>query len=109
MRYAVVIESGPENFSAYVPDLPGCIATARRWTRSSPTFVEPPSSISRACAPTVCRYRNRLLAANTLKPLRNLEPRTDPRLNSQWFSAPAPFAPPVALWERQPNHIRYSG
>jgi predicted RNase H-like HicB family nuclease len=27
MRYAVVIESGPENFSAYVPDLPGCIAT----------------------------------------------------------------------------------
>jgi predicted RNase H-like HicB family nuclease len=29
MRYAVVIESGPENFSAYVPDLPGCIATGK--------------------------------------------------------------------------------
>jgi len=27
MRYAVVIEKANENFSAYVPDLPGCIAT----------------------------------------------------------------------------------
>lgn len=26
-RYAVVIESGPDNLSAYVPDLPGCITT----------------------------------------------------------------------------------
>ena len=28
MRYAVVIETAGENYSAYVPDLPGCIATA---------------------------------------------------------------------------------
>jgi predicted RNase H-like HicB family nuclease len=27
MRYAIVIERAPGNFSAYVPDLPGCIAT----------------------------------------------------------------------------------
>mgnify|MGYP000706142052 CR=1 FL=1 len=27
MRYAVVIEKGEGNFSAYVPDLPGCVAT----------------------------------------------------------------------------------
>ena len=26
MRYAVVIEHGPESFGAYVPDLPGCVA-----------------------------------------------------------------------------------
>ena len=26
-RYAVVIEKAPGNYSAYVPDLPGCIAT----------------------------------------------------------------------------------
>ena len=26
MRYAVVIESGDTNLSAYVPDLPGCVA-----------------------------------------------------------------------------------
>ena len=28
-RYAVVIESGLNNLSAYVPDLPGCITTGR--------------------------------------------------------------------------------
>ena len=27
MRYAIVIEAAGNNFSAYVPDLPGCIAT----------------------------------------------------------------------------------
>ncbi len=27
MRYAVVIEKTENNYSAYVPDLPGCIAT----------------------------------------------------------------------------------
>lgn len=27
MRYAVVIENAGANFSAYVPDLPGCVAT----------------------------------------------------------------------------------
>ena len=27
MRYAIVIEKDECNFSAYVPDLPGCIAT----------------------------------------------------------------------------------
>ncbi len=27
MRYAIVIETAENNFSAYVPDLPGCIAT----------------------------------------------------------------------------------
>jgi predicted RNase H-like HicB family nuclease len=27
MRYAIVIEKAGSNFSAYVPDLPGCIAT----------------------------------------------------------------------------------
>jgi predicted RNase H-like HicB family nuclease len=27
MRYAVVIENAGSNFSVYVPDLPGCVAT----------------------------------------------------------------------------------
>ena len=27
MRYAIVIENADGNFSAYVPDLPGCVAT----------------------------------------------------------------------------------
>jgi predicted RNase H-like HicB family nuclease len=29
MRYAVVIEKAKRNFSAYVPDLPGCVATGK--------------------------------------------------------------------------------
>jgi len=26
-RYAIVVERADENFAAYVPDLPGCVAT----------------------------------------------------------------------------------
>jgi predicted RNase H-like HicB family nuclease len=35
MRYAVVIEQAEGNYSAYVPDLPGCVATG-----ASPEAVE---------------------------------------------------------------------
>jgi predicted RNase H-like HicB family nuclease len=28
-KFAVVIEEGPNNYSAYVPDLPGCVSTGR--------------------------------------------------------------------------------
>lgn len=27
MRYTIVIEKSPQNYAAYVPDLPGCVAT----------------------------------------------------------------------------------
>ncbi len=27
MRYPVIVERSEQNFSAYVPDLPGCVAT----------------------------------------------------------------------------------
>ncbi|MBO6640378.1 MAG: type II toxin-antitoxin system HicB family antitoxin [Roseitalea sp.] len=29
MRYAIVIEDAGENYSAFVPDLPGCVAIGR--------------------------------------------------------------------------------
>ena len=29
MKFAVVIEKAASNYSAYVPDLPGCVATGR--------------------------------------------------------------------------------
>ena len=29
MRYSVVIEKGERNYSAYLPDVPGCVATGR--------------------------------------------------------------------------------
>ena len=28
MKYTVVIEKSPNNYAAYVPDLPGCVTTA---------------------------------------------------------------------------------
>ena len=32
-QYAVVIEAAGDNFSAYVPDLPGCVATGKSIAR----------------------------------------------------------------------------
>ena len=29
MRYAMIIEQGERNYSAYLPDVPGCIATGK--------------------------------------------------------------------------------
>jgi predicted RNase H-like HicB family nuclease len=43
MRYAVVIENAGSNFSAYVPDLPGCVATGS-------TLVETEAAIREAIA-----------------------------------------------------------
>jgi predicted RNase H-like HicB family nuclease len=41
MKYAVVIEKAENNYSAYVPDLPGCVATGQ-------TVVEVESQIKSA-------------------------------------------------------------
>ena len=29
MKYLAVIEQGPDNYSAYLPDVPGCVATGK--------------------------------------------------------------------------------
>ena len=31
LTYVVVFERAPNNFCAYVPDLPGCVSTGRTW------------------------------------------------------------------------------
>ncbi len=31
LKYAVVYERTPNNYSAYAPDLPGCISTGKTW------------------------------------------------------------------------------
>lgn len=31
LRYAVVFEQTPNNYAAYVPDVPGCISTGKTW------------------------------------------------------------------------------
>ena len=43
MRYAIVIERADGNYSAYVPDLPGCVATGA-------TITEVESEIREAIA-----------------------------------------------------------
>ncbi len=35
MRYAIVVEKAENNYSAYVPDLLGCVATGARFTDST--------------------------------------------------------------------------
>jgi predicted RNase H-like HicB family nuclease len=82
MRYAVVIESGPENFSAYVPDLPGCIATGKTLDEVLANIRGATEFHLEGLHADGLPIPDRLLAANTLKPLRNLaEDRS--ALNSQ--------------------------
>jgi len=50
MRYAIVIENAESNFSAYVPDLPGCIATG---ATVEARFAKRSSFTSRVYARTV--------------------------------------------------------
>lgn len=38
--YAVVFERSPNNYAAYAPDVPGCIATARTWDEMQVTMRE---------------------------------------------------------------------
>lgn len=40
MRYAIVIERANNNYSAYVPDLPGCIATGATVEEAEKTIRE---------------------------------------------------------------------
>jgi predicted RNase H-like HicB family nuclease len=40
MRYAVVIEQAENNYSAYVPDLPGCVATGNSITETEQAIRE---------------------------------------------------------------------
>lgn len=51
MRYAVVIEKAGNNFSAYVPDLPGCIATAATVPEVEAEIRDAIRFISKACGP----------------------------------------------------------
>ena len=41
MRYAIVIEKAESNFSAYVPDLPGCVATGATVEEPSRLLIHP--------------------------------------------------------------------
>ncbi len=40
MKYLIVIENAGKNFSAYSPDLPGCIATGKSKDEASKNMAE---------------------------------------------------------------------
>lgn len=46
MRYAIVIEKAPANYAAYVPDLPGCIATGSTVAETESLIREAKSNTS---------------------------------------------------------------
>ena len=66
MRYAVVIEQAQHNYSAYVPDLPGCIATGDTVSEVQQAIREAIElCISRACDRTECHSRRRRAKSTT--------------------------------------------
>ena len=40
MRYAIVIEKAKRNYSAYVPDLPGCVSTGKTVAQVEKNILE---------------------------------------------------------------------
>ncbi|MDO9536121.1 MAG: type II toxin-antitoxin system HicB family antitoxin [Bacillota bacterium] len=40
MKYLVVIEKAGENYSAYLPDIPGCVATGKTKEEARQNIVE---------------------------------------------------------------------
>lgn len=40
LNYAVVYEQTPNNYGAYVPELPGCVATGKGWQEIQTTVRE---------------------------------------------------------------------
>ena len=40
LEFAVVCAKGPRNYSAYVPDLPGCVFTASTWEELQETAAQ---------------------------------------------------------------------
>jgi hypothetical protein len=49
MRYAVVIEKGERNYSAYVPDLPGCVSVGDTPEQVKSEIREAIDFISKGC------------------------------------------------------------
>lgn len=50
MQYATIVEKCERNYSAYFPDLPGCIATAKTLDELSRLCVKLSNCICAACA-----------------------------------------------------------
>ena len=65
MRYAIVIERTDNNFSAYVPDLPGCVATGATVAETEAAIREALADTGAATAPSI---DGRLLTRHPFEP-----------------------------------------
>ena len=68
MRYALVIEKAEGNYSAYVPDLPGCIATGDTVAAVEQDIREAIRFHIDGLRRTACRFRRRPASRNTSRP-----------------------------------------
>jgi hypothetical protein len=59
MRYEAVIEKADGNYSAYVPDLPGCVAIGETCRQARRKSARRSVSISKGSRPTACQPRCR--------------------------------------------------
>ncbi len=64
MRYAIVLERAKSNYAAYVPDLPGCVATGRTVKETEKRLREAIEIQCRGCARTGCQSQSRVAPAN---------------------------------------------
>ena len=51
-EYLVIFEWAGSNYSAYVPDLPGCVSTGKTLDDAEETSEKPSASTLARCAPT---------------------------------------------------------
>ena len=82
MRYAIVIERAENNYSAYVPDLPGCVATGATLEETGRTIREAIELHLTACEKTACLCRSPQVRSNISKSRPN--------------QVPAPYCRPLA-------------
>jgi alpha-tubulin suppressor-like RCC1 family protein len=66
-RYLIIIESTGTGFSAYSPDLPGCVATGRTRPEVEHEMHDASSFILRACGWVANRFKSRVLMLRITK------------------------------------------
>ena len=64
MRYAVVIEKGERNYSAHVPDLPGCVSVGDTLEEAKAEIRQAMNFISKGCGRMGCRSRSHRVGLN---------------------------------------------
>jgi len=64
----MIIEPGERNYSAYLPDLPGCVATGKTIEEVDNACAKRLNSISKECVKMDCPSRNPQVSLITSKP-----------------------------------------